>query len=159
VRISIDWWQPIQLRSGRRENLIYAVPDLDDLPHGPGVYVFGRYHRSLDMVPVYIGKADNLRRRIRQQLNNAKLMIGLQKAPRTRRYLAIGEYVGRAGPKATRAIALAERSLIEYALAEGYELLNQQGTKRPHHWLSHSGSRASRDWLPKEMALPKKLGR
>ena len=111
---------------------------------------------SVGIVPLYVGKVDRLRRRIRQQLNNARLMVGLQEAPRLRRFLVLGEYVGRAGPHASNAIQIVERSLIEYALAEGYELLNQPGTKRPHHSISHSGARISRGWLPSEMATPRR---
>jgi len=97
VKIDIAWSKPTQLRSGRGENLIYRLPDLDALPHGPGVYVFGRVFPDPPIVPLYIGQADRLRRRIRQQLNNTRPMVGLTKAPRVRRFLLIGEYLGRPG--------------------------------------------------------------
>jgi hypothetical protein len=156
VNIEIVWSQPIQLRSGKRQNLIYIVPDLEAFPVSPGVYVLGRFQPGVGMVPVCIGKAKRLRRRIRQQLNNARLMLGLRNAPRVRRFLALGEYIGRPGPQARKAIRIVERSLIEYALAEGYELLNQQGTHRPHHSIRHGGGRRARIWLPAEMAAPKR---
>jgi len=51
---------------------------------------------------------------------------------------------------------IVERSLVEYVLAEGYELLNEQGTKRPHHSIGNSGSRESRGWLQASMAALKR---
>ena len=107
------------------------------------------------LIPVYIGKADVLRRRLKQQLNNLRLMSGLEASPRARKFLVYAEYSGKPGPKASKAIATAERSLIEFALAQGYDLINQQGTRRPHHTIQHWGTRASREWLPGIMSAPK----
>jgi hypothetical protein len=155
VRIDLDWWDLIPLRSGRPENLIYTSEVVDDLPRAPGVYVFGYLRNGADFVPIYIGKAQRLRGRIIKQLNNTRLMLGMQKMPRVRRFLAIGEYRGRPSPLANRAIQLAERALIDYALAEGHEILNLQGTKRPRHHIHSWGSRTSRGWIPRSLSTPK----
>lgn len=152
--MAIRWQEPQKLGSGAKQNLIFALADLEDLPEHPGVYVFGRIQSRSHFIPVYIGKAENLRRRIKSQLNNARLMIGLRNEPGRGRLLAIGEYDGRPGPRANRAIQVAERVLIEHALAMGHTLLNHQGTRRPHHSISFSGSRKAREWLPPVLSAP-----
>jgi len=63
------------------------------------------------------------------------------------RVLVIGELVGRSGQDTTSALKLIERTLIEYATLEGYELINQMGTRPPTHTISFSGSRVARSWL------------
>jgi hypothetical protein len=58
--------------------MIYEI-DLDKLPRKPGVYIFirkfGENSRAL-----YIGKANRLRTRIKQQLVALRLMKGIQNA-------------------------------------------------------------------------------
>ena len=153
-KMEIHWWKPLKLTSGKREGLIYSFPSLEELPDHPGVYVFGRMQGRSHFVPIYIGKAENLHRRIRSQLNNVRLMVALQREPARQRLLAIGQYVGGPGTRANRAIQVAERILIEHALAEGHQLLNQQGTRRPQHEIAFTGSRKARDWLPRALAAP-----
>lgn len=153
--IELDWSRPIRLSRSRDQQRIFEPPDLDDIPRTPGVYIFAR-RRGDAFVPIYIGKADRLRRRIRQQLNNLRLMLGLEAAPSRARFVLYAEYGGRPGPRASRAIAIAERALIEYALAQGHDLINQQGTKRPHHTILNTGGRSARQWLPGAMATPRR---
>ena len=76
--------------------MVYTVPDLDALPITAGVYVFGRISRGR-MIPMYVGQAMRLRSRIRTQLNNARLMLGIANSPGRRRVLVLGELVARPG--------------------------------------------------------------
>jgi hypothetical protein len=88
--IRVVWQQPISLIDGSKQSLIYAVRDPSAIPDRPGVYVFGR--RFGDTVsPLYIGKAENLTKRIEQQLNNVRLMKGIENAPTGERILLVGE--------------------------------------------------------------------
>ena len=73
MQIDLEWATPISLR---RLHGIFELPDLDAIPRTPGVYVFARKQGSM-LIPVYIGKAEVLRRRLKQQLNNLRLMSGL----------------------------------------------------------------------------------
>ncbi len=70
-------------------------------------------------VPIYVGQAGRLRGRIKVQFNNDRLMMGIKFMPGRRRFLAVGELVGKTGQSPASALNTAERSLIRDALAEG----------------------------------------
>lgn len=145
--LHIAWLPPHPLRDGYRERLTYTLDDLDDLPDSPGVYIFGRRHGDT-FAPVYIGKALDLYRRIRQQLNNNRLMNALWDAPTGERQLLVGELVAKPGQRAERAIKIVERGLIKLALAQGHEIVNVQGARLHSHDIAMTGNRATRSWLP-----------
>ena len=84
MRPEIDWSHPITLHAARNQNAIYTV-DLEAILETAGVYVFARRVSGKKIRPLYIGQATNLRKRIRQQLNNAKLMIGIRRQTGRRR--------------------------------------------------------------------------
>jgi len=104
-------------------------PDLAAIPKSPGVYVFYRKYGARSFQVFYVGKAQNLRSRLKGQINNLKLMNGIQKAPNGTRCLAYAEIVLKPGQKAESAIRAAEKILIRHFVEEGHELLNIQGIK------------------------------
>lgn len=65
MEITLLWSQPLPLKDGHRQFLIYTLDDndLEELSEGPGVYVFGRRHGDT-LSPLYIGQAANIARRI-----------------------------------------------------------------------------------------------
>ena len=65
------WHKPQSLRT-----YPYA-PDLDLIPKSAGIYVFYRKHGSSFEV-FYVGKALNLRSRLKGQINNLKLMNSIK---------------------------------------------------------------------------------
>lgn len=150
MNIQANWHQPIELVSGDDKNLIYACEDIEKLPEDSGVYIFARSYGE-NVVPLYIGKAVNLRRRIGQQLNNVKLMNAIKKSSNGRRILLIGvlEYNGNQNPE--KMLSVLEPTLIEHFLSMGFELLNLQGTKRPVHTIKFSGNQTSRKIVPVNM--------
>jgi hypothetical protein len=159
MQLELSWHPLLLLRSGARDNLIFRLDELDELPKSPGIYVFGRKmggKSGKSFVPVYIGQAMRLRERIRRQLNNLKLMMALKSAPGRRSYLAIGELVEKPRQDPTKALNIIEKTLIEYALADGYDIVNIQGTRRPYHTLSWSGRREGRVWLPRVMTVERR---
>lgn len=145
--LHVEWWSPFRLRNGRRSRLTYTFDEIEDLPDGAGVYIFGRRH-GMSFSPIYIGKATNLARRIPQQLNNNRLMNALLDAPSGYRELIIGELHARGGQQAVRAIEIIERGLIKFALAEGHKLVNVQGTRIRSHSVVFNGNRRATSWLP-----------
>lgn len=148
MEIDVRWLQPIPLIDGSKELLIYTCESPDDLPEGPGVYIFGRQHGDT-FSPLYIGQATDLRQRILlQQFNNAKLMNGIKQAEAGSRMLLIGEVDLRGGQRVKRVLDVVESALIEYALANGHELLNKQGTRTPVHVINFTGNRTSRQVAP-----------
>ena len=152
--LTLEWYEPFDLKDGSRQNLIYSLDDSDlqYLPEAPGVYVFARQHGAVT-APLYIGRAENLAARIMQQLNNVRLMNGLRAAQSGYRMLLVGEFQARQGQQVDRALALIESALIRYALAEGYELLNLKGTKTRVHTIASAGNRVARSWLRRNIQV------
>lgn len=151
--IALHWDGPYDLRKAPREGLIYALDALDDLDEAPGVYVFARVHGPRT-VPLYIGQAGNVRKRIRQQLNNLKLMRGLENAPTGHRTLHVAWPQLRQGQQQAKVLAIVESALIATALSQGFGLVNVQGTKTLAHRIESRGNREAREWLPgREMLL------
>ncbi|HEU0153180.1 MAG TPA: hypothetical protein VFQ84_07540 [Arenimonas sp.] len=116
------WLKPQQLRS-----YPYA-PDLEAIPRTPGIYIFYRKYGSGFEV-FYVGKALNLRSRLKGQLNNLKLMNSIKSAANGARMLCYGEVKLKPGQKSDSAIRAAEKLLIRHFVEEGHELFNIQGVK------------------------------
>ena len=153
MNIQIDWLQPFDLLDGHRDGLIYGIHNEDQIPDSPGVYVFARVHGRA-VSPLYIGRAANLCRRIGQQLNNLRLMRGIEQAPSGTRTLHVGELMLRPGQRLSSVLKVTESALINAALAEGFEILNISGTNTLVHTIGSKGSREAREWLPsKEIHL------
>jgi hypothetical protein len=140
-------WAPPQALFKSSENAIYEVDNLDDISDRPGVYTFARIHGT-SLAPLYIGRALDLRRRIKQQLNNLRLMKAIERSQRGTRALFCAEFIGKGGQSASKAIGVIESALISTALVEGYELLNVQGTKTLVHSIKSTGNQMARSWLP-----------
>jgi hypothetical protein len=153
MQISVEWGKPIKLHDGTSENLIYRIDNLENLPNGPGVYVFARKF-GRNIVPLYIGRAVRLRRRIEQQLlTNVQLMMSIRKAEIGHRILLIGKLDLKPGQKVPKVLSILEPALIEYALAEGHELFNIAGAKTPVDRILSKGNLASRRVAPLRMNI------
>lgn len=152
LKIVGTWSKALPLSNGADSNLIYSVKDLDSIPNKSGVYVFARSHGQ-NVIPMYVGQADKLKSRILQQLNNVRLMKGIEKMPNGKRVLLYCEAkIGR-GQTKKKVLAVLENGLIDHALSEGHELLNKQGTKRPAHSITFYGNRTSEKLAPRNMLI------
>lgn len=154
MKIELNWSTPISLKSGRREGLIYNLDSLDSIPRKPGVYVFGR-RKGKNFIPIYVGQSSKLRGRIKTELNNVRLMMGLKNSPGSLRYLSLGVYKGRPGQDPEKVLNIVEKALIKFALAEGYDILNKQGIKRREHKITSKGSSKRNRWFPRQMYIEK----
>jgi hypothetical protein len=150
MEIRIVWQQPIPLVDGSKQSLIYVPRDTAAIPGRPGVYIFGRRYGDT-VSPLYIGKAENLAKRIEQQMNNVRLMKGIENAPTGERILLLGELSLRPGQRVPRVLEVVENALIEFALTNEHEILNKQGTRTPFHTLTFEGNRSSRQVAPLRM--------
>lgn len=149
MKIKFEWIGPLTLRNDPA--LIYSASVLDSIDDAPGVYVFARKYGK-NLTPLYIGKASNLRGRIKQQLNNLKLMRQIQSWNKNgSRVLLLGYLQPHGSQDEAKVLDIAERALIEHGLAEGHPLVNVQGTRKPVHALSFTGSRMSEQVAPREM--------
>jgi len=141
--ITIFWHKPIRLEDGESNNLIYNIADLNEFEEVAGVYMFCRSY-SDSLSPLYIGKAINLASRIRQQFNTTKLMKAIENSQKGTKVLVVGELKCKPGQGPGKCIGIVEKALIEHALAQGFELINQKGTKTPYHEIEFTGNLAAK---------------
>jgi hypothetical protein len=154
MRVHVRWLPPLDLYDGSADNWIYDCA-WADLPDAPGVYVFARCFGD-SVAPLYVGQALNLRERVRKQLNNAKLMKGIENAKIGPRVVLPAEVSTHYSKNIERALDLVERSLLEYYLSQGYKLLNVQGTRVVADVLDFGGNGWGRQTCPHRIAVPRK---
>jgi len=104
MKLSIEWEKPVVLRSGRRDGLIYNI-DYDSFERFPGIYIFARkWGKSFEAL--YVGQSKNIRQRIRNHLNNLKLMRHIEDAKSGRRYVIVGYASPKPGQKLEKVLLL-----------------------------------------------------
>src|SRR4030042_18345 len=144
------------LRDASRENLIYNMA-VDRLRATAGVYIFGRRWGN-QCEALYVGKARNIRGRVRGQLNNLRVMQHLRNAKTGRRFILTGNVITKPGQQLEKCLVLVERALIRYFLSEGHDLVNMQGTRLRRHELLFSGDYPRR-FIPRLMFVEKGKGK
>ncbi len=127
MELRLKWHKPLPLTDDSENNGVYAV-DLDCITSTPGVYIFVRVHGEKTEC-LYVGKATNLRSRVKTQLNNSKLMQGVKNAAGGKRELVFGEFVAKSGQQKEKSLLAMERTLIRHYLSKGNQLLNIKGTR------------------------------
>jgi hypothetical protein len=155
MKISLKWEKPLRLRDGSRLNQIYYGRSVERLSGKPGVYVFARKFGK-NIVPLYIGQASRLRGRIEGQFNNLRLMMGIKNAQAGHRILLVARLYLKRGQQMSKVLDIVESALIKNALAQGHDLLNQQGTKTKVHVIRSQGNSASRQVAPLTMFAERK---
>lgn len=155
MKLHVEWVRPISLRDATRQNLIYST-DLSKIPTSSGVYVFGR-RWGLDVEALYVGKASDIRSRVKSQFNNLRLMQHLRNAKTGKRVVLIGRLIPKPGQQLEKALPLLERVLIRYFLSEGHDLVNKQGTRLRRHKVASSGKYPKR-FIPDLMYIEKAKG-
>lgn len=155
MRLAIEWSNPLPLRSGAREGLIYTVP-VERIERAAGVYVFARkWGKSFEAL--YVGKSNNVRQRIHGQLNNLKLMRHLEDAKTGRRVVIAGYPLTRPGQQLRKVLTALERALIRHFLSEGHDLVNQHGVRIRRHEIESSGH-VPKAFIPSQMYLERSRG-
>lgn len=155
MKLNVEWGPPIQLKDGTKQNLIYVV-DVNKLPTASGIYILGRRWGG-ELEALYVGKANNIRGRVKGQLNNLRLMQHLRNAKAGRRIVLAGRIITKGGQRLDKSLALIERALIRYFLSEGHDLVNKQGTRLRHHQVVSSGKHPKR-FVPGVMYLERAKG-
>ncbi len=155
MKLQVQWGRPLKLRDGSKQNLIYAL-DLSKLPQASGIYIFGR-RWGADFEALYIGKANKIRGRVKNQLNNLRLMQHMRNAKSGTRIVLPGRLVTKPGQRLEKSMLLVERGLIRYFLSEGHDLVNKQGTRLRRHEVLSDGNHPKR-FIPRQMFVEKGRG-
>jgi len=155
MKLHVEWGRPILLKDATYDNMIYTL-DLGKVSVDAGIYVFGRRWGS-QFEALYVGKARNIRSRVKTHLNNLRLMQHLHNAKTGKRIVLAGKFSTKRGQQLPKCLTLAERALIRYFLSEGHDLVNKQGTRLRRHELESSGQHPKR-FFPKLMYLEKAKG-
>jgi hypothetical protein len=156
VRLDIQWAKPIPLLDGDKQNLIYTADGLDDWWDTPGVYLFAKMYGD-KVTPLYVGKATNIAKRARQHFKTStQLMNAIRKSGNGAKVFIPGEFTAKQGQDQAKSLDIVERGLINHLLAEGFELLNVQGTKTPSHHIDFSGYLGARNLTGKFMSVRKR---
>jgi hypothetical protein len=146
--LTVEWQPPVELFGGDDRKFIYNC-DLSRVEDVSGVYVFARRH-GRNCEALYVGKALDLRQRVKTQLQNVRLMLHVQGAPNGRRLLIVGHFIARQGQQPKVCLPLIERALIRYYLSEAHDLANKQGTSLRRHSVISTGAKGD---IPEKMSL------
>lgn len=153
MKLFIEWGRPVSLRDGSSQNLIYVL-DLNKLPIAPGLYVLGR-RWGQEFEALYVGKAGSIRGRVKNQLNNLRLMQHLHNARGGTRVIIVGKIITKPGQQLSKTLITTERALIRHFLSTGDDLVNKQGTRLRRHEVHSSGKHPKR-FIPRVMYLEKR---
>lgn len=154
MKMKVEWQKLIVLEYSKGESIEFEN-DIRTLANGAGVYVFGRKWGS-NFEALYVGKAINVRARIKTQRNSLKLMKHIRDAKTGKRVLLIGLFRGPEA-RARESITLIERTLIRHFLSGGHDLANKAGTLIRKHEVVSSGFFRKTD-IPARMSLEKRKG-
>jgi hypothetical protein len=135
MELHIEWNRTIRLR--RDKKLDYNV-DLTKLSKKAGIYIFGRrWGKSFEAL--YVGKADEIRSRVKGQFNNHKLMQHIKYAKDGRRVIISGIFNAKPGQQQERCLKIIEKALIRYFLAKGDDLVNIHGIRIRQYKITSTG--------------------
>jgi hypothetical protein len=155
MKLHLEWSRPLPLRDATAENLVFKA-DLLKIPDVPGIHVFGRRWGG-QFEALYVGKAANLRGRVKSHFNNLRLMQHVKNARNGRRVVLVGKFVSRPGQQVEKCLRILERGFIRHFLSEGHDLVNKQGTAIRRHEFVSTG-RHSRRVFPNSLYVEKAKG-
>lgn len=152
MKISVTWNAPIPL-TGEARDLCDSF-DFDTLSDDAGVYIFARRYGP-KITAVYVGKAEVLRVRIRQQMNNNRLMRALDDAPKGERVLIYGTFNGKGGARIAKWLNTVEEALITHFTEQKHELINKRGVLLQFDEIEFEGSRLVTRATQRMLRVPK----
>lgn len=155
MKLHLEWSRPLQLKDATAENLVFKA-DISKIPAAPGIYVFGR-RWGTQFQALYVGKAANLRGRVKSHFNNLRLMQHVKNARNGKRVVLVGKFVSRPGQQVEKCLRILERGFIRHFLSEGHDLVNKQGTAIRRHEFVSAGKHPRRAF-PNSMYVEKAKG-
>ena len=155
MKLNIDWNKPIPLEKVTNGDFIYSLK-LEKIPEDAGIYIFARqWGKSYEAL--YVGKSENLRRRVHGHLNNLKLMKYLEKARTGKRVIITGNAMPLSGQKIKNVLSALERAFIRHFLSKGHDLINNQGVRIRRHEIFSEG-KIPKSFIPSLMYLERGKG-
>lgn len=145
-------WKSYPLVDGAKQGMTFTT-DLAKIPADAGVYIFARQHGAT-FEALYVGKANNLRSRIRSQINTVLLMNHVRDSANGPRVVYAGVFNPKQGQKLDVCLPLIEKALIRYFVSERHDLVNKQGKKLKQHTIVSNGS-FSRDSMKAKISVEK----
>ncbi len=131
-------WKSYPLSDDTKRGMTYTT-ELKKIPDIAGVYFFARQHGKT-FEALYVGKANNLRSRIKTQLNNLLVMNHVQDSAQGPRAVYVGVFNPKPNHKRDVCLRLIEKALIRYFVSERHDLVNRQGKTLKQHTINSSGS-------------------
>lgn len=163
MKIELAWEAPLSLKPVNTGG--YKFEEIEEqLPASAGIYVFARKFGS-SYSPIYIGKAQNLRTRLRAQFRSLPLMVKVKnwnQVDAEDASLAVSGkrvlFIARLTKPTTsisidKALGISERALIEHALTEGYNIVNIQMTKTRYDEVESIGFTGTESFSPRSMLI------
>lgn len=138
MKLYLEWSKPLRLKDASADKLIFKA-DSEELPAAAGIYVFGR-RWGQQFEALYVGKAANIRSRVKRHFNNLRLMNHIKNAKNGQRIVYAATLVTRPRQKVDRCLDILERGFIRHFLSEGHDLANKQGTVIRRHELMSAGN-------------------
>ena len=140
MNVELDWYDPIELggSSTLKENVKNF--NLALLPEISGVYIFYREYGDYQEA-LYVGKSENIRIRMKAHFNSIKLIDGLVDTPKGQKKLIFAEVKTRSD--LGKALAQAEKGLINQLDDEKYPLLNRKLMKDQYDYIISKGNALS----------------
>jgi len=138
MKLYLEWSKPLRLKDASADKLIFKA-DTEELPAAAGLYVFGR-RWGQQFEALYVGKAANIRSRVKSHFNNLRLMNHIKDAKNGQRIIYAATLVTKPGQKVDRCLDILERGFIRHFLSEGHDLVNKQGTVIRRHELTSAGN-------------------
>ena len=111
MKLALAWQRAIAIPKTLNNESASRI--LDEISAEPGIYIFGRvFDRHLHAL--YVGQAQNLHRRIKQQLNNYGLLQHIKNARNGRRVVVIGTLEVHGGADIEKALNRTEKGLLRH---------------------------------------------
>jgi hypothetical protein len=146
--LSAKWHKEVKLTPSKELNALFDF-DLEKIPAKPGIYIFIRSFgngkkggRTLHE-PVYVGRALNLKARMKTHQNNLKLMLGVKNAGNGSKAIIFCEINSRQGQKMDTILQKMESAIIDHCLTKGFELINVHGAREKYDTIEFKGNRVS----------------
>lgn len=158
MEITVKWQKPIQLTRNKK-----ILINKDEIPESieqrAGVYFFSRRFGN-SYIPFYIGQTGNLRKRLRDHLNSATIVLVLpgingnhEIIKKGARFFHYAYFKGKRGQQPDKCLSIVQKHLIRDAVRMKLPILNEQLTTIRTHTLFLEGSKIARGVYDTEIVV------